>query len=781
MRFRRLYPFLIVLAIEFFFMLYLVVGHRGVIGHDTFAYFSLQYYFLNNAANSGETVQWMPLITHGFVSNWWYAPQAGILQRALLGLGGLNAIFLESNFLPIFYLGILFDLAIFTLGVYLLGLRYFSSRLANLFVCITTVASAAWFTQFSWDLHFCFCLPLIFHFIHTFFETGRWRYFLLAGNLFAVQWLGSPAYFAPFTALVVTSYTFFYLVFFREKTGKEIRRLLKSWALGIVPVVCVLLSLFFVYETLTYGTEDLVVYEAGRGRDRRNVSLDSFLTYGTNSNFRWAEVVTRVSPALDYGLYFGYLALAFAGIAVFTRRNRAVLMVACTTLVVFLVSVATPLATLFYYTWPGMQYFRHLSLASTIVRMLLCFLAGFGFEAILTPSPNEEFRYTSKVRMSILLLFAAAAGLLKFSYQYRYAMALLSLSVYGSLPLDEGVFSSAYLPHELVKASFWCFGAVAFFLVLLMGKVPRKNLAIAAIIFQALDIYSFKMDLSHRRTVQLTPGQYDITRLQAVPYSARRQSVDFRTHPRAKNVPQNDYPYGETYWTVDLLAFLDQPSSSGRTDHWPLPLDDFLRTYSGETIRAMGRTSAYRQDQSFAFPFQEPNALKLAGVTEDKIQFFSRAHFVETDQRISEMMASKNFNGDILLLSGASDGEEAVSLVANERTQRDYDVVQYDANNIKILVKGAAQGDWLYYADCWHPFWSGTVNGKNSVISKANLAYKAVQLEQGDNVVHFRFHSSRLAFFMGVIEWNAVIWVFLPLFLLWRESLESNRRVLGEV
>jgi len=90
MRFRRLYPFLIVLAIEFFFMLYLVVGHRGVIGHDTFAYFSLQYYFLNNAANSGETVQWMPLITHGFVSNWWYAPQAGILQRALLGLGGID-------------------------------------------------------------------------------------------------------------------------------------------------------------------------------------------------------------------------------------------------------------------------------------------------------------------------------------------------------------------------------------------------------------------------------------------------------------------------------------------------------------------------------------------------------------------------------------------------------------------------------------------------------------------------------------------------------------------
>jgi hypothetical protein len=45
MQLRRLYPFGIVFAIELSFTLYLIVAHRGVIGHDAFQYFALQYYF----------------------------------------------------------------------------------------------------------------------------------------------------------------------------------------------------------------------------------------------------------------------------------------------------------------------------------------------------------------------------------------------------------------------------------------------------------------------------------------------------------------------------------------------------------------------------------------------------------------------------------------------------------------------------------------------------------------------------------------------------------------
>src|SRR4030095_6236856 len=98
MRIRRHSPFLIVFAIECAFISYLIVTHRGVIGHDAFQYFGLQYYFLSNAATSGEIAQWMPLMTHGTVSNWGFGVQAGTVQTAMLALGRFNRALLGLNF-----------------------------------------------------------------------------------------------------------------------------------------------------------------------------------------------------------------------------------------------------------------------------------------------------------------------------------------------------------------------------------------------------------------------------------------------------------------------------------------------------------------------------------------------------------------------------------------------------------------------------------------------------------------------------------------------------------
>ena len=75
----------------------------------------------------------------------------------------------------------------------------------------------------------------------------------------------------------------------------------------------------------------------------------------------------------------------------------------------------------------------------------------------------------------------------------------------GTLPMDESVFQLAYLPKELFKSSVWCAGAVAFLALVVFGKVSSRKLAFAAISFQALDIYSFRADMLHLRTVQLSP------------------------------------------------------------------------------------------------------------------------------------------------------------------------------------------------------------------------------------------------------------------------------------
>ena len=199
-----------------------------------------------------------------------------------------------------------------------------------------------------------------------------------------------------------------------------------------------------------------------------------------------------------------------------------------------------------------------------------------------------------------------------------------------------------------------------------------------------------------------------------------------------------------------------------------------MRTYSGEPIRDIGRIpTAYRPHQSFSFPSDNTNAQKIAGVTKDKIQFFSKAHSVGDDRKISVIMASPNFSGNVLILSDANK-ENVAPLQADERVQRDYQVMRYDRNEITISVANANEGDWLYYADCWHPLWSARVNERSVPLYKANLAYKAIQLNQGKNTVSFRLNSPRLTLFMRVLSWNALVWVFLPFLCLWQAPSSTS-------
>jgi hypothetical protein len=672
----------------------------------------------------------------------------------------VNRVLSGWNFLPIYYLGILFDLTVLLLGVWLLGRRYFTSNLTNLFVCISVLGSATWFTQPWYNLHFYYALPLILHFIHELFARGQWRFFFLAGNLFAIQCCGSLPYFIPITSLVVCLYTFLYILFFWGVAKTQIALLLTNWRRAIIPIGLVAVSLYAVALALTYGTDLIANYNSGRLPDG-SVTLENFSIYGMNSNFRWFELLSRTSPSLDYNVYFGYLALAFAALALLVTRSKHLLVVAGTAAVVLLIANATPVAVAIYYVWPTMRFFRHLTLTSTIVRLFLCLIAGFGFEQILL-APAKE--HAVKLRIAVFGLLQFAVMLFVFSLSYPRAVNWILNAVIGNIPNDSAVFEESYLLPHLSKAALWCLGAGVLFAAAASRRFSTRVLAMTAIVFQAADIYSFKFDLSQLRTIPLTARQYEISEFQQVPYSVRRQPIDYDNHPRAKDVPQNHYRrVAADYWTADSYLFTDPPANRGRADHWLWFFDDFLRAFAGEELRDIRHPPrAFRVLGPFLFPTDSPVARITGGISEDKIQFFSQVHHMPSDQEVARLLASGVSNGNVLLVSGPAD-EQVVTSGHNERLRLAYDVTQYDSNNIRIRVSGVASGTWLYYADVWHPSWHATVNGENVVVSKANLAYKAVPLNEGENIVQFRFDSTPLWLSQLFLNWNALLWVlFIP-------------------
>ena len=73
------------------------------------------------------------------------------------------------------------------------------------------------------------------------------------------------------------------------------------------------------------------------------------------------------------------------------------------------------------------------------------------------------------------------------------------------------------------------------------------------------------------------------------------------------------------------------------------------------------------------------------------------------------------------------------------------------------------QGAWLVYADSFHPGWKATINGQAVPIYEANVAFKAVHLKQGKNIVRLVFrdgltyYASYLLAFLGVLAGLALL------------------------
>jgi hypothetical protein len=80
-------------------------------------------------------------------------------------------------------------------------------------------------------------------------------------------------------------------------------------------------------------------------------------------------------------------------------------------------------------------------------------------------------------------------------------------------------------------------------------------------------------------------------------------------------------------------------------------------------------------------------------------------------------------------------------------------VRQFDFDELTAAVElPAGEADaWLFYADVWHPAWTAVVNDRPVPVERAFLAYKAVKLDPGSNVVRFRFRDPLRAACLRII------------------------------
>jgi hypothetical protein len=239
-----------------------------------------------------------------------------------------------------------------------------------------------------------------------------------------------------------------------------------------------------------------------------------------------------------------------------------------------------------------------------------------------------------------------------------------------------------------------------------------------------------------------------------------------------RNSLQGRAARGTQYWTNHAFFFTDEAGSSFRMDSWLRPLDQLMRMYWDAPIDEQSTLPPGIDLGRLAFPIARPGAGAVAGVSADKIRFFSAAYSVGSPAELVPLMTDTSYAGNLLLIlrldSAAEElpGRRAEPWTPQQPLSTDdsrlltYQVARFDANTLAIRVANPdASAGWLSYADVWHPSWQATVNGKRVPVYRANMAYKAIPIEGGDNLIEFRFGSRLLSALSAFASLNAAGWL----------------------
>lgn len=753
----------IVLA-ELLLVCAMILAGQMIVRHDALQYLTAQYYFLNNSIVSGEVPLWLPFMMQGSsTATWVFGTQGSLLQHALLLAGDLLP---RIPFLPLFYGGLFADTLLFLTGVWLLARRFFRSAQTAFVVTVSAAGSLVWVEQPWFNFHFVFAVPLILHCLHSLLETGRWRYLTLAASLFALQLVCNLPYFAPVISLVI----FLYCIFYAAVNLRDIRQqwsLLRWGPAFWTALASALVLLATVPALLKIGTEEIVLYGFGRSADG-TTPLPHFLTYGGSwGGLKWIELALGVSPGRDYTLYMGILGASFLLVGLLNLRRRCLhfLLLA---LVMLGFSMGTWIATFFYYTWPFMKFYRHLALTTCFIKLCLCFLAGLGFETL--------FLQGRILRIRILL--AALWGLL----------GILLFGLASNPSWNERIFSPPFFSEVVLEgeplygglARTGCVALAASLFCMAPGLRPdltsrwRRGVAVYFLALHLLDLYSYKFLDAFSKTSPLKVASGELVRFQPLPYPHRRAPLTEGGNSRFGHLRALPIR-GQISHFMQSFMFQDEPGSSYRSDYSQKLLNQLMKAFWGQPLQDDRNPPAgYVRGRGVIFPFKPPAALKIAGVQEDKIQFFSEAHLVRSEEILAGILRDPSFGGDLLFLlipqgSGSLPRTTAWaaqrSLSSNQRLRVPYRIERFDSNHLELVLETPPpEPGWLYYSDVWHPFWKATVDGEPVPVLRANLAYKAVPIGPGARRVHFHFRSPTLSLLQRLVGLNAFFWLVLLLF-----------------
>ena len=521
--FRRCGPVLFLAAVELAWCVYLAASRTIPGGHDGFQYFYLKYYFFNDFIRNGERTEWLPYLTHGSPSAWWYVVQSGIFDPVML----LVARFLRLvNFLPIFYTLLFLEKLLLILGSWLFAGEHLRSRPARFAVTAAVSSTCIWYTQPWWDFHAVVALPMMLFFLHRALVAFRWQWPIGLSVLLYLQTFGHLSYYLPITLLLLAAYAGPLIA--ERSVRSAFRERFRFSTVGLLILVVVNTAFLFELIWLQRSSQEIAFASSQRGASGA-VPLNVFLNYAGNTDLRaWNQFFTGLTPHLDFTLFAGFLTAGLTIVALSSGPlNHAQRLFAWLTALMLLMAAASPVATIFFYVWPLGRLFRHLALLLPAAKFFCIFLAGATIDRLICEPGTREWRKRTSIALtavlaSVLVLFVT------FAINPASLRSFLAALEGGPLPVLES-YGTAMIEARLIRGG--AFLALTWIVLLTLGRATSRSdakasrLAWIAGLVLFFDVSMYQWLEMRSRTLRLPPREAAIFLFTDRPYDDKRSET----------------------------------------------------------------------------------------------------------------------------------------------------------------------------------------------------------------------------------------------------------------
>ena len=654
---------------------------------DSTAMYEMFHVIYGEFYHSGQLLLWLPYGTFGQPTEYVTAYYCSGVDFGFFVLGKLLQV---KNAWLLYCLARLGEQVVFLMGTFLLSRALFTRRSTVFLVCLSSAGVLAWYWHAFFTLRLIYVFPLAILFLLLFFEKRRPEFLWLSGLscVFAGQGASYLMCIWLFVLLIVST-----ILLARHRDAWRCL-LSRSWRnllpLGLLLVV----AGCFLYVSAT-ATDGFVVTKSNRDPQSGRVPLDNYLHQGGNPTLTSVvrDLVSGVDTnQWDNNFYAGLLPLFFFAWGIARERSARFWAIASAGVALVWLSFGGVFATLTWYL-PFMPYYRWLAWVVPLARVLIIVASGFGFERF--------WRDTERWRL--------AAGI----------VTLILIAV-----------DATAIPYRSVYSLMGLYGAPAAVMAL-VGLWARRRSGGTELVDRA--------DAFTRLALIVALG---------VDILAYQNAVQERL-PRIRP----DDPRATEMFSITPLEYQERRTRQPRTQRamraielapvsYPLPSHNFLQwdgcslggprpDYLLMTPAGIHRLLSLREPD-------DPALLRIIGCKTPKLRLVSRAVYASDDDQAAELIREAPDLDRVAVLELGKGPPPPIQ--ESEGPSGSVAVTAFGANRIELVADVMdPAGAWLVYADGYHRGWRATVNAHDAPIAKAFLAFKAVRLTGGRNVVRLVF------------------------------------------